>query len=99
MVRSINIKDLKEILSVRKVNLIDLRDNYQFLTKTIPGAVNAPINFLLMMPDKYLNKEDIYYLFCQYGSQSVKACKKLTELGYKVVNIEGGFFEYETREN
>ena len=95
MVRSISIKDLKDILQVRKINMIDLRDNYLYLTKTIPGAVNAPINFLLMMPDKYLNKDEIYYLFCQYEKQSIKACKKLNSLGYKVINIEGGFFEYE----
>ena len=95
MVRSINIKDLKDILELRKINIIDLRDNYQYLTKTIPGAINAPINFLMMMPDKYLKKDEIYYLFCQYGKQSVKACKKLSALGYKVINIEGGFFEYE----
>ena len=95
MVRSISIKDLKDILKIRKINLIDLRDNYLYLTKTIEGAVNAPINFLIMMPDKYLKKDEIYYLFCQYGKQSKKACRRLTELGYKVINVEGGFFEYE----
>ena len=95
MVRSINIKDFKDIIKLRKINIIDLRDNYQYLTKTIPGAVNAPINFLLMMPDKYLKKDEIYYLFCQYGKQSIKACKKLSSLGYKGINVEGGFFEYD----
>ncbi len=94
MIRSINIKDLKDILQIRKINMIDLRDNYMYLSGTIPGAKNAPINFLLMMPDKYLKKDEIYYLFCQYGKQSIKACRKLTELGYKVINIEGGYFEY-----
>lgn len=96
MVRSIDIKGLKEIMSVRKINLIDLRDNYQYLSGTIPTATNAPINFLLMMPDKYMKKEEIYYLFCEYGKTSLKACKRLTDLGYKVINIDGGFFEYKS---
>ena len=53
------------------------------------------INETIERINEYLKKEEIYYLFCDYGIKSRKVAKRLTELGYKVISIDGGFHEYE----
>ena len=36
-------------------------------------------------------KTDTYYIYCQRGVQSRKLCLILKNMGYKVVNINGGY--------
>ena len=62
--------------------------------KNIPTSKNVPVNFLLTNPNLYLNMQDRYYIYCEYGSTSSSACEKLRRKGYNVVNIIGGYNEY-----
>lgn len=89
---SISVESLKELIPM--VNIIDIRDKYQYNIGRIPTATNIPINFLLMNPENYLNKNDKYYIYCEYGTRSAKACSTLTSLGYNVINVEGGYNNY-----
>lgn len=92
MYKSISTEELKSL--VGKINIIDIRDSYLYNLSSIPTARNIPINYLLMMPDRYLDKEKIYYIYCQYGVQSSKACSELVKQDYKVINILGGYNDY-----
>ena len=92
--KSISITQLESILKQPDHQLIDIRDNYLYQLGTIPGAINIPSNFLQMMPDKYLDKQKHYYLFCNYGVQSSKIVRLLNSLGYDAWNIEGGYHSY-----
>ncbi len=92
MYESIGIDELKTLIG--KANIIDIRDNYLYRIGNIPTSKNIPVNFLIMNPNEYLNKDEIYYIYCSYGSQSTKVCSKLFNLGYKVVNIVGGYNDY-----
>ena len=47
-----------------------------------------------MSPEKYLKKDEKYYIYCALGMKSPKLCNKLSNLGYNVVNILGGYNEY-----
>ena len=49
---------------------------------------------LINNPNDYINKEDIYYIYCQHGKTSLKTCIKLSKLGYNVINIMGGYDEW-----
>ena len=89
---SISVESLKELIPM--VNLIDIRDNYQYNMGRIPTAINVPSNFLLMNPENYMNKNDKYYLYCDYGTRSEKACETLSNKGYHVINVQGGYNEY-----
>ena len=91
---SISINELKQLIP--SVNIIDIRDSYQFNLGKINTARNIPMNFLLSNPSNYLNKNERYYLYCQSGSRSEKACIMLTNKGYNVVNVLGGYNEYIT---
>ena len=92
MYSSINTNDLKGLIG--KVNIIDIRDNYLYRLGYIPTAKNIPINYLYVLPDKYLDKEKTYYIYCSQGMQSAKLCSFLTKEGYKVINVLGGYNSY-----
>lgn len=94
MYREIDTYNLIDIMDERTINLIDIRESYKFAQGTIKTAKNIPVNFLLSSPDDYLNMDDEYYIFCNYGSTSRKVCEILTKKGYKVINVVGGYTNY-----
>lgn len=94
MYKSIRGSQLKGMIG--RVNIIDIRKSYLFNLGNIPTSKNIPYNFLISMPDKYLNKEDEYYIYCTQGLESVKVCDKLSKQGYKVINVLGGYHDYLT---
>ena len=89
-VNSISIFDFNK-LKDKNTNIIDIRSIEKFNSNHIDGAKNIPINKLILNPDKYLLKQDIYYIYCQKGIQSRKICLILQTKGYNVINIEGGY--------
>jgi len=78
-------------------NLIDIRDKYQYLLGHLPNAKNIPYTFLVMMPENYLKKEEVYYIYCSHGEKSRKICSHLQELGYQVVDLIGGYEAYQEK--
>ena len=82
------------INNANNLNIIDIRDNYLYNMDSLPNAKNIPMNFLITNPDNYLNKEEEYYIYCNRGINSKKACEVLNNLGYKVINLSGGFKRY-----
>jgi len=91
MISNINIT---ELLNIKGINIIDIRSNEKYNYNHIPEAINIPQEKLLMDPDKYLEKDKRYYIYCQKGMSSFSTCKILTKLGYKVTNINGGYESY-----
>ena len=94
MFNNIRASELKGLIG--KVNIIDIRKNFMYNLGSIPTSKNIPKEYLLTFPDKYLNKNDIYYIYCSAGMESVKVCDTLTNMGYKVVNVLGGYHDYLT---
>lgn len=89
MINNISVQELKRI--GHSINIIDVRSIESFNNNHIPGAKNIPFNSLIISPGKYLDKNNIYYLYCQKGQKSLKTCQILSSLGYNVVNINGGY--------
>lgn len=92
MYKSIGTNELKGLIG--QANIIDIRDNYLYKIGNIPSSKNIPANFLIVNPDKYLNKNELYYIYCSFGMQSNKVCSKLSNLGYNVINVMGGYNDY-----
>ena len=88
----ISVTELKRMIP--GIKIIDIRDNYQFNMGSIPTSINIPTNFLLTNPDIYLNKNSTYYLYCEYGTTSKKVCNQLSNKGFNVINVEGGYAAY-----
>jgi rhodanese-related sulfurtransferase len=88
----VHVNDMDSLLG--KVNLIDIRETYEVRGGTLKGAKNIPMGNLLETPEKYLKKEEEYYILCQSGARSSAAVRTLSKLGYQVVNVAGGFGSY-----
>ena len=80
--------------NLNNINIIDIRDNYLYNIESVPNSKNIPMNFLLMNPSNYLDKNNTYYIYCNRGINSKKTCDVLTGLGYDVINLIGGYVEY-----
>ncbi|AWK51981.1 rhodanese-like domain-containing protein [Clostridium beijerinckii] len=81
----ININDIDNLIG--KVELIDIREDYEYKGGSIKSSKNIPMGELLNEPDKY-------YIMCQSGGRSARACSSLTSEGFKVINVSGGMGSY-----
>lgn len=88
----INVNDIDELIG--NVELIDIREDYEYKGGSINSAKNIPMGELLNNPDKYLNKSKEYYIMCQSGGRSARTCNALTSQGFNVVNVSGGMGSY-----
>ena len=88
----INVNDIDNLIG--KIDLIDIREPYEYKTGSIKSAKNIPMGDLLNDPEKYLNKDKEYHIVCQSGGRSSTACNKLRGLGFDVVNVAGGVGSY-----
>lgn len=94
MLMSIKANELKGLIG--KVNIIDIRNNFIYNLGNIPTSKNIPKDYLLTFPEKYLKKNEKYYIYCESGFTSIKVCNKLREMGYNVINVLGGYHDYLT---
>lgn len=72
--------------------LVDLRDYDLFSFGTIEGAINIPadkIDELYSLPE-----DKRIVLFCQTGDFSSKIAQLLSENGYNVADLTGGYREW-----
>lgn len=88
----INVNDIDNLIG--KIDLIDIREPYEYSNGTIKTARNIPMGNILDKPEKYLTKEKEYYIMCQSGGRSSRTCDSLTRQGYNVVNVAGGVGSY-----
>lgn len=89
MILSISVSELSRILP--GANLIDIRSVEKYNDNHIPGAINIPSDKLLANYRKYLDVNQTYYLYCQKGIKSLKVSQILNRLGYKTMNLNGGY--------
>jgi NADPH-dependent 2,4-dienoyl-CoA reductase/sulfur reductase-like enzyme/rhodanese-related sulfurtransferase len=82
-----------ETLGAHQV-LLDVRTLQEFQAGTIPGAVMAPVDELRDRLDE-LDKSKEYLAFCQVGLRGYVACRLLSQMGFKVRNLSGGYKRYQ----
>lgn len=82
---------IHDLLNKENINIIDIRSIEKYNDNHIDNAIHIPMLLLLKNPEKYLNKDEDYYIYCQYGKSSYKVCLALIRQGYKVYNILGGY--------
>ena len=75
------------------ITILDVREVEEFQSGHIEGALNAPLSTL----DKGYEQLDAskrYYVICQGGMRSERACQFLETKGFDVVNVEGGMNQW-----
>lgn len=81
----------EELKKISNPSIIDIRDNYSYNISHIKKAINIPYYNLLNNYSHYLNKDNIYYLYCEEGKQSAEISKRLNLFGYNTKSIKGGY--------
>lgn len=86
-----NISIEKFLKIQNNVEIIDIRSIEKYNNNHIANAKNIPYLMLISNPNKYLDKNKKYYIYCQKGITSVNVCNQLLKYGFDVVNIIGGY--------
>lgn len=86
---------IKELMSLNNPNIIDVRDNYNYNLGHIKNAKNIPYYSLLSNYSMYLNKNDKYYLYCNYGKQSKEISDRLNLFGYDTYYVKEGYLYFQ----
>ena len=86
--------DWDDLLLKSNVIIIDIRNSYKYLNGHVKNAINIQETELVNNPNKYLNKNDIYYIYCDYGSSGKLVVSYLNRIGYNTVNINGGYYNF-----
>ncbi|MGL6065421.1 MAG: rhodanese-like domain-containing protein [Fusobacteriaceae bacterium] len=86
-------------LSENKVKyfIIDVRANEQFLTNNIKGSINIPLYEIKQNIDN-IPKDKVVVTYCNGGTSGGIAATILQEHEFKVLNLEGGFSNYKSKE-
>lgn len=61
--------------------IIDIRENYEYKMGHIDNSINVPMDLILLVPEKYLKKNKVYYLICDKGIYSNEVSAKLNKMG------------------
>lgn len=88
----VQVNDMDKL--VGKVEIIDIREPFEYKSGSIMTAKNIPMGNLLENPDKYLEKDKTYYIMCQSGARSGRTVRVLEKQGFHVINVAGGMGSY-----
>lgn len=83
-----------ELLRIKNPNIIDIRSLEKYNDNHVPGSINIDYNLLINNPNKYLDKNYTYYIYCQRGITSKKVVEILRVYGYNVFSVIGGYEAY-----
>lgn len=89
-----NYIDMNDLLQRKDGIIIDIRSKSQYLKNHIPGAISIEEKELFFSPEKYLNKMNLYYIYCSSGRRSKFLTSWLNHKGFHTVNVDGGFYNY-----
>lgn len=85
-------KDL-ESYDKDKIVLIDVRTDLEFNNGHIPGALNIAVDDLRENLEKFDKNKELW-IYCQVGLRGYIASRILSQNGYKVKNLTGGYKTY-----
>jgi rhodanese-related sulfurtransferase len=88
----IHVNDMDNLIG--NVELIDIREPYEYKSGSLKTAKNIPMGYLLTSPEKYFTKDKTYYIMCQSGARSGRTTRALTKQGFNVINVAGGMGSY-----
>ena len=85
--------DFQVLNQKEDITILDVREVDEFQAGHIEGALNAPLSTLENGYEQ-LDESKRYYVICQGGMRSERACQFLETKGFDVVNVEGGMNQW-----
>lgn len=73
--------------------ILDVREDFELATGYIENSVNIPLGQIRANLDK-LPKDKTIYVYCQVGQRGYVAARMLSQSGFEVVNLDGGYKTY-----
>lgn len=95
MIQTVTPGALAELVSDQPVDLIDVRDQDEWLAGHIEGARLVPLEQLRADPDAVLARDAVTVFVCAKGVRSLQAAKLADRFGYeRVYHLDGGTKEW-----
>lgn len=91
-IKELYVNEIDELIG--KIELIDIREPYEYHNGSLRTAKNIPMGNLLAQPNQFLKNGKTYYIMCQSGGRSKQTTKMLAKQGFDVVNVLGGIGSY-----
>jgi rhodanese-related sulfurtransferase len=91
--KTIPVSEANEMLGKIGVIFLDVREQSEFQSGHVPGAMNVPLSSVESQIGKLVpDKAATMVVYCQGGRRSVTASQTLMNMGYKnILNMDGGF--------
>jgi hydroxyacylglutathione hydrolase/adenylyltransferase/sulfurtransferase len=81
--------EVKELLDAGEIQVVDVREPYEWDAGRIAGARHIELNHLTEAADS-IDRETPVVFSCRVGSRSAMAAKAFRASGYDAHNLEGG---------
>ncbi len=85
----------KAIENHENMTIIDVRSLEDFGKSRIPGAINMPKGRWHNLGGLSKDKPNVIYCYSEVCHLAAEACKVFAEYGYPVVELEGGFEQWQ----
>lgn len=95
---TIRAKDIANYIGKSNVQIIDLRDQMEYLEGHIPTAINIPYDDFEKEKHSLSSNVELI-LYCDRGNLSLLLARDLSNEGYLVKNIYGGISAYRGKLN
>src|SRR5262249_10874372 len=84
-------QELSDLLASQDLDVVDVRDEHEWVAGHIPGARSLPLELLRADPDAALPRKDGLVFVCAKGVRSITAAKLAERLGYpSLYSLDGG---------
>ncbi|TLQ03390.1 rhodanese-like domain-containing protein [Pediococcus stilesii] len=89
MLKNINMDEFTKKIQKEDLNLIDVREVFEYQMGHIASAKNLPLSNL-QDEVQTLDQNQTYYVICRSGARSANAGAYLDQLGFDIINVQGG---------
>ena len=95
---TLNANEFEQAISDSQVIIVDVRTADEYSGGHIPNAINIDVNRagFLYEADERLPKDKTIAVYCHGGVRSRKAASLLSDNGYTILNLDGGFKEWQS---
>ena len=90
---TLSLQDFNTEIDKAETQLLDVRTSEEHTQGNIAGSINIDVtqdNFITKATEK-LNKNHTVALYCRSGRRSKNAASLLSQAGYNVIELDGGF--------
>ncbi|WP_146340411.1 rhodanese-like domain-containing protein [Nesterenkonia sp. NBAIMH1] len=74
-----------------EARLLDVREAYEFRAGRAPGALHMPVEEVPERFEAELDPDEDYFVICRTGGRSIQMAGWLTQQGYSVLFVAGGY--------